>query len=259
MIEMTIPPLSSIAVIASLAAGFGLFLSIALLKLGAAAGHGAENVLDAMPAATAPAKARVRCRGGIAETTDRFTYEGPRDCAAADGVIGGYKTCRYGCLGFGDCVRSCPRNAISMNENGLPDVDPVRCDACGLCVAACPRAILFLAPEKNDIHVMCNNEEKPREMKQGCSVGCIACKLCETACRGALEKRYPEKDPASIEPAIRVDNYLARIDYDLCIQCYRCVEVCPVPVIHPLARSAKLQGKPDNNRKPLNQNRRETA
>lgn len=190
--------------------------------------------------AMAAVRARVRCRGGIAETTSRFFYEGPRDCAAADGVMGGHKTCRYGCLGFGDCERACPFGAITMNDNGLPEVDTLLCTGCGLCVKACPRGIIILSPEPNDIYVMCCNQEPARVMKQGCSVGCIACKLCEKACREMFAGREPEKDPAGIEPAIRVDNFLARINYDLCIQCYRCVEVCPVPVINPLSRSKKL-------------------
>lgn len=198
--------------------------------------------------AMATVRARVRCRGGIAETNARFSYQGPRDCAAADGVMGGYKTCRYGCLGFGDCERACPFGAITMNANGLPDVDLALCTGCGLCVKACPRGIIILSPEPNDIYVMCNNEEPPREMKQGCSVGCIACKLCEKACRGALAEKYPNEDPAAIELAIRVDNFLARINYDRCIQCYRCVEVCPVPVINPLARSKKYKGSLNKSR-----------
>ena len=98
--------------------------------------------------AMAPVTARVRCRGGVAETTTRFSYGGPRDCAAANGVMGGFKTCRYGCLGFGDCGRACPFDAITMNENGLPVVDQVRCTGCGLCVKACPRGIIILTPER---------------------------------------------------------------------------------------------------------------
>jgi Na+-translocating ferredoxin:NAD+ oxidoreductase subunit B len=187
----------------------------------------------------AEVRARVHCRGGIAETTQRFVYGGPRECGAASDVMGGYKVCRYGCLGFGDCVRACPFDAMRMDDNGLPVVILERCTGCGLCVRACPRGIISCTPEPNDIYMMCKNEEKAPVMKQGCGVGCIACKLCEKACREALSEKYPERDPAGIELAIEVDSFLARINYDRCIQCYRCVEVCPVPVINPLARSRK--------------------
>jgi electron transport complex protein RnfB len=183
--------------------------------------------------------ARVHCRGGRAETTGVFRYSGLRDCSAANGVMGGFKTCRYGCLGFGDCMRACPFNAIRMSDNGLPVVDRDACTGCGLCVPACPRGIMELAPRQNDIHVMCSNREKASVMKLGCSVGCIACRLCEKACRQALSAKFPDRDPSLIELAIRVDDFLARINYDLCIQCYECVRVCPVPVINPLAKSKK--------------------
>jgi Na+-translocating ferredoxin:NAD+ oxidoreductase subunit B len=195
--------------------------------------------------------ARVHCRGGLAETTNRFAYSGPRDCGAANGVMGGFKTCRYGCLGFGDCERACPFGAIAMSANGLPVIDPGLCTGCGLCVAACPRAIISLAPRENDIHVMCLNEEKAPVMKQGCSVGCIGCKLCEKACREALAGQSPGKDPATIVPAITVTNYCAHIDYGLCIQCYRCVEVCPVPVIDPLEKSKKYLERAEKKKTPV--------
>jgi Na+-translocating ferredoxin:NAD+ oxidoreductase subunit B len=201
---------------------------------------------------TAAVTARVHCRGGIAETSVRFEYAGPRNCAAANGVMGGFKVCGYGCLGFGDCVRSCRFDAMYMDDNGLPVIMQDKCTACGLCVKACPRLIISLVPKDNEIYVMCNNEEKAPVMKKGCSVGCIACKMCEKVCREALAEKNPGIDPAKIELAIEVTNYLARINYDRCIKCYRCVYVCPVPVIHPLARSKKfleLSGKAGKEKK----------
>ena len=187
--------------------------------------------------------ARLHCRGGRAETTDRFEYAGPRDCGAANGVMGGPRTCRWACLGFGDCERACPFGAIVMGASGLPAIDPDACTGCGLCVPACPRGIIGLVPRGNDVYVMCLNEEKPQVMKQGCSVGCIACKLCEKECRKALSAQSPGTDPATIVPAITVTNFCARIDYDICIRCYRCAEVCPVPVIEPLGKSKKFMEK----------------
>ncbi len=140
-----------------------------------------------------------------------------------------------------------------MDDNGLPVVRFDRCTGCGLCVKACPRHIITLAPKENDIHMLCMNEEKAQVMKQGCGVGCIACKLCEKACREALAEKKPGVDPAAIELAIKVDNFLARIDYDRCIQCYRCVYVCPVPVIHPLEKSKKRLESSAKNEKKDNQ------
>jgi len=288
MIDTIIPSPLSIAIMAALAAVFGLFLSIAMVKLRVSRDPRIEKVSDALPGANCAAcgmpgcsayatriveekfaidlcpvggvetaariaeimgvqyaggqaavTARVHCHGGIAETRSRFTYGGPRECAAAHGLMGGFKTCSYGCLGFGDCVRACPFDAMYMDDNGLPVVRYDRCTGCGLCVKACPRHIISLVPKGNDIHVMCRNEEKTPVMKKGCDVGCIACKLCEKACREAIAEKNPGLDLAAVIPAIKVENFLARIDYDLCIQCYRCVYVCPVPVIHPLGKSKK--------------------
>ncbi|HQL83088.1 MAG TPA: RnfABCDGE type electron transport complex subunit B, partial [Spirochaetota bacterium] len=129
----------------------------------------ARKIADVMEVAYGggmmPLTARVHCRGGRAETTNRFEYSGPRDCGAANGTMGGFKTCRYGCLGFGDCERACPFGAITMSANGLPVVNAGLCTGCGLCVAACPRAIISLTPRDNDIYVMCINEEKAPVMK----------------------------------------------------------------------------------------------
>lgn len=178
-------------------------------------------------------KARVHCQGSLENTNLKFFYEGPRDCAASNSVMGGFKTCSYGCLGFGDCERACPFDAIHIGDSGLPVVIDEECVGCGKCVTACPRNIISLVPEKFGMHVMCMNEEKAPVMKKGCSVGCIACKLCEKACRAVFE------DNPGIDTAIEVKNFNAEIDYDKCINCFKCVEVCPVPVIHPIERSNK--------------------
>ncbi len=299
MIDTIIPSIYSIATLAALAVVFGLFLSIAMLKLKVTKDPRIEKVANELPGANCAAcgmpgcsayatriveekfavdlcpvggaetagkiaaimglvyagsqaavTARVRCHGGRAETSMRFEYGGPKTCAAAEGIMGGFKLCGYGCLGFGDCVRVCPFDAMYMDDTGLPMVRFDRCTGCGLCVKACPRKIITLAPKGNDIRVMCMNEEKAPIMKKGCSVGCIACKLCEKACREALAETKPGVDPATIELAIEVDNFLARINYDRCIQCYRCVYVCPVPVIHPLEKSKKrLESSAKNEKK----------
>jgi len=184
--------------------------------------------------------ARLHCHGGISETKRKFVYEGPRSCGAADRVMGGFKTCEFGCLGFGDCVSVCPFDAIKMSDSGLPVVDVEKCTGCGKCIEACPRELLSLVPEKFKLWVMCKNSEKAPVMKKGCSVGCIGCKLCEKACK-EVQAKIHKVDITEAVPAIMVENFLARIDYDKCINCLKCVAVCPVPVIHPIERSKKIR------------------
>jgi heterodisulfide reductase subunit A len=46
------------------------------------------------------------------------------------------------CSGCGECVISCPFNAIALNERGRAQVNPALCQGCGTCAAAClPGAI----------------------------------------------------------------------------------------------------------------------
>ena len=195
-----------------------------------------ERIADIMGVAAeakAPRKARVHCQGGIVITGTRFIYTGPRSCTAAQQVMDGFKICQYGCLGLGDCKRSCPFNAIQFNEIGLPVVNWEKCTGCGNCAEACPRSIIDLVEERFGVYVMCKNEEKASVMKKGCSVGCIGCKRCVKTCKEVFA------DNPDIESAIDVQNFVARIDYALCINCLKCAETCPVPVIHPVSRAQK--------------------
>jgi len=42
------------------------------------------------------------------------------------------------CTGCGDCVDSCPLNAITLNEDPKAIVDENECTDCGTCVDVCP-------------------------------------------------------------------------------------------------------------------------
>ncbi len=188
--------------------------------------------------ASVPLKARLHCQGGSANTTNNFIYNGPKDCSAASNLMGGFLGCSFGCIGFGNCAISCPFDAIVMNSNNLPEIDPKKCTGCGNCVTACPRDIISLVPETHTVWVNCKNTEKTPVMKKGCSVGCIGCKLCEKACKEVFAE-----DP-NVESAIKVENFLASIDHEVCTNCHKCAEVCPVPVISPVHKAKKKKPKP---------------
>lgn len=170
-------------------------------------------------------KARVHCQGGSASALNKFVYDGPRSCAAAQQVMGGFKVCQWGCLGLGDCVRVCQFGAIAMGDAGLPVVNRDRCTGCGKCVDECPRSIITLVDESFDVHVMCLNREKAPVMKKGCSAGCIACNRCVKACKEVF------RDDPDVDTAIQVIDFVAVIDYRKCINCGKCAEVCPQNVI----------------------------
>lgn len=41
-----------------------------------------------------------------------------------------------------NCVASCPRNAISVNQKGQPVVDYGLCDGCLICLRECPTSAI---------------------------------------------------------------------------------------------------------------------
>lgn len=170
--------------------------------------------------------ATLHCFGGI-KVKDKFIYDGIKDCVAANLVLGGPKACVYGCLGFGDCVRVCPFDAIKMSAEGLPLVDEKKCKACNKCVLICPKKLFSLLPAdpvrdsklggvSNEVYVACSSKDIGKETRLACPVGCIACRKCEQIC------------PAD---AIHVVDNLAIIDYNKCTSCGKCVEVCPMKTI----------------------------
>lgn len=159
--------------------------------------------------------AALHCAGGT-KVEDKFLYQGIKDCAAANLVLGGQKECVFGCSGFGDCAKVCPFGAISMSKEKLPLVDAEKCRACNKCVVACPKKLFTLIFNEQKVYVACVSAELGKDTKSVCPVGCIACKLCEKACKFE---------------AIHVIDNLAVINYQKCTSCAECVKVCPMKTI----------------------------
>jgi ferredoxin len=138
------------------------------------------------------------------------------DCTAAVLAAGGDKSCEFGCLGYGTCMRACPFDAITMSADNLPLIHPDKCTACGKCVAACPKQVIELARASKAVVISCHSRDKGADTKKKCQVGCIACGICVRTC--------------PVE-AIKIDNNLARIDHGKCIVCGLCVKKCPTSAI----------------------------
>lgn len=174
------------------------------------------DILGIAPSEVEPNVAVLRCRGGKKETEERFIYEGLSDCLAADIIQKGNKGCEYACLGYGNCEMVCPFGAITMGENGLPDISDDKCTGCGICVKDCPRGVLELIPKVQKVYVACNSHLSGGSVRKVCKVGCIACRLCEKNCPYG---------------AIKVEDNLARIDPGLCKNATICIFRCPTNCI----------------------------
>jgi electron transport complex protein RnfB len=146
----------------------------------------------------------VACAGDDTAAPARARYLGVTSCAAAHAVAGGSKACTHGCLGLGSCRVACVFDAVELTPGGLAFVIEERCTGCGKCVAACPRHIIELVPRARQVHVLCHNPDKAKDVKAVCTVGCTGCKLCTKqsaafAVNGALARIAD--DAAAIDEA----------------------------------------------------------
>jgi RnfABCDGE-type electron transport complex B subunit len=178
------------------------------------------DILDIEVGELTKRTAIVHCGAHASQRTKKARYSGIQTCSGANMIFGAECACAFGCLGYGDCARACPFDAIVMVD-GLPQVDPHTCTACGRCVAACPRRIISLQPFYNGsvLFVACSSGEKGAVVKKICPVGCIACKVCEKLSEGALT----------------VTENLARVNADLLannkVDWNTLIEKCPTHTI----------------------------
>lgn len=160
--------------------------------------------------------AYVKCSGDCEAAPLKYDYSGNMSCKEAVYVTGGGpKKCSYGCMGLGSCVKVCDFGAISI-VNGIAVVDKEKCVSCGKCIKTCPKKLIELVPYKSKVHVACSSKDKGVIVKQACKNGCIGCKLCEKNCKF---------------DAIHVEDNVAHINYEKCINCGVCAMKCPTKVI----------------------------
>lgn len=122
--------------------------------------------------------ARLKCAGGESQVSRLARYRGMDSCRGAVLVDGGERACSWGCLGLADCERACTFDAISMNDDALPVVEPELCTACGDCVDVCPQDLFVLVPESQRLFVQCNSPLIGEAALFRCKVACDACGRC---------------------------------------------------------------------------------
>ena len=170
-----------------------------------------SDVLGVEVSVGTPRVAYVNCSGDCDAVGCTVKYDGIKSCKAANMLYGGPELCKYGCVGCGDCVASCPVGAIEVVKE-LARVNPLKCIACGACVKSCPKGIISLVEEDVAVTVACSNKEKGAVARKHCMNACLGCKKCEKVCP---------------EGAVKVIDNLAVIDYSKCSHCRKCAEACP--------------------------------
>ena len=215
-------------------AGCGAYAEAVLngeAPIGACASGGNEcaqkmaAIMGVEAAAVTRKVALVRCSGAreydaegnlVKGVKMKANYEGFRDCLAASKVGGsGPVACKFGCLGYGSCVKACKYGAIKV-VNNVAVVDEDLCVGCMACAAACPRQLIVPVEPHRNVVIACNSMAKGAATSRACTVGCFGCGLCKKICPN---------------DAITVDKFLARIDYSKCTQCGLCATVCPKKLI----------------------------
>ena len=175
-----------------------------------------SKILGVDAGSAVPVVARVRCSGISEKTKEDMEYQGFKTCEASKLFFNGHGACKFGCMGYGDCVAACKFDAIHVC-NGVAVVDRDACVGCGACAKACPNQLIEIVPQTARVFVGCSSCDTGKVTRSVCEVGCIACKICEKECKF---------------DAIHVENNHAVIDPEKCKNCGMCAKKCPRNIIH---------------------------
>ncbi len=179
---------------------------------GSAVGAQVAKIMGVEASESVRMTAFVKCKGTCDKAAESFDYYGLQDCRMMSFIPdGGAKSCNYGCMGFGSCVKACSFNAIEILD-GVARVNKELCKACGKCVQTCPKNLIELIPYDAKVAVACSSHDKGPAVMKVCQSGCIGCGICAKSCESG---------------AITVTDFVAHVDQSLCVGCMACVEKCP--------------------------------
>ena len=161
----------------------------------------------------------VHCMGGDACNV-KFNYKGYYSCESEAILVGGSKSCSFGCLGLGTCKATCSYDAITIKD-GVAHIDYKKCRSCGSCILKCPKLLIEKIPATAKVYVACSSHCKGKDVIGACKKGCIGCTKCEKVCPNG---------------AITMQENLPVIDYDKCGGCGLCKDACPRKCILPFPK-----------------------
>lgn len=138
------------------------------------------------------------------------------------------------CIGCGLCIKACPTNAmVSYNLEGkirvstedlvpeLPDIK--KCSFCGTCAYLCPMSAISL-----------KYNNKRLETKE---LGIVAKKV-------VPKLDYELVKCEKIDDPIKIYfEGLIKVDWDKCISCMSCVDVCPSGAFYRIDKNAQKDSK----------------
>ncbi|MCL2139934.1 MAG: RnfABCDGE type electron transport complex subunit B [Treponema sp.] len=159
------------------------------------------------------------CQGSWLHAPQKGVYTGIQSCRGAKIAVGSTKLCIYGCMGFGDCLKACKFDAISLDkEKGLPVVDIKKCTGCRLCINECPQKLLKgIGANLKGAFALCSNVSTEKQgILKTCKTACIKCGICVKTC------------PLQ---CIGLINGIPVVDYSKCNSCGSCNEKCPTKVL----------------------------
>jgi electron transport complex protein RnfB len=132
-------------------------------------------------------------------------------CHSKDRGVDTKKNCQVGCISCGICVKICPFDAPSI-ENNLSRIDLNKCRVCGLCVLKCPtNAVTDFIPQRSKARVLEN---------------CIGCLICMKVC--------------PVNAVSGEHKKMHMIDQEKCIGCGICTSKCPVQAIDGTFNAAEV-------------------
>ena len=118
----------------------------------------------------------VKCSSSRDYQKEKLQHSQMIDCRMFLDKYGFSDFCKYGCLGYGTCVYSCPEKAIILVNNTAIVTDG--CTGCGICADKCPQKIIEIVDLKDTYYKQCSLPEN--QQNENCSSQCISCKKCDS-------------------------------------------------------------------------------